>query len=66
LSNLNINKESLTFKISNKQILNLFELKTEFFTFQNLPSIDVIIQTQTLKKKNFILLLNLFFLKMRK
>lgn len=66
LSNLTINNQSLTFKISNKQLLNLFELKTEFFTFQNLPSIDIIIQTQTLKKKDFILLLNLFSFKLRK
>lgn len=62
-SNLKINKKNLTFKISNKQLLNFFELKTEFFTFQNLPSIDIIIQTNTLNNREFLLLLNLFFFK---
>jgi ribosomal protein L5 len=65
-SNLNINKQSFTFQVSNKQFLDFFELKTEFFTFQKLPSMDIIIQTQVLDKKAFLLLLNLFFFKLRK
>lgn len=60
---LNINKKSLTLIIPNKHLLNFFELKSEFFSFQNLPSIDIIIQTNTLIKKEIILLLNLFFSK---
>jgi large subunit ribosomal protein L5 len=63
---LNINKKSLTLTIPNKYLLNFFELKTEFFSFQNLPSIDIIIQTNTIFKKEFILLLNLFSFKKKR
>lgn len=60
---ININKNSLNFKIQNKQLLNFFELKSEFFTFQNLPSIDIIIKTNTINRSEFFLLLNLLFFK---
>ena len=57
----NINKKSLTLTISNKYLLNFFELKNEFFSFQKLPSIDIVIQTNSLIKNEIVLLLNLFF-----
>lgn len=52
----------INFKIQNKNILNFFELKTEFLKFKNIPSIDVSIHTNTKNKKELYTLLNYFFL----
>lgn len=56
----------INFQINNKILLNMFELKTEFFNFQNLPVIDISLQTNTLNLNEFKLLLNLFFLTNKK
>ncbi len=61
--NFNIkNKNILNFQIKN--ILNFFELKTEFLKFRDIPPIDISIHTNS-KKNNelFVLLNSLFFIK---
>nr|YP_009233130.1 ribosomal protein L5 [Phytophthora polonica]AMB20935.1 ribosomal protein L5 [Phytophthora polonica] len=54
------NKNILNFQISN--ILQFFELKTEFLKFKNIPPIDVSIHTTTKTNKELFLLLNSIFL----
>lgn len=54
------NKNILNFQIKN--ILNFFELKTEFLKFKKIPSIDISIHTNSQNNKEFFLLLNSFFI----
>ena len=54
------NKNILNFKIQN--ILDFFELKTEFLKFKNIPAIDVSIHTNAKNNNELFLLLNSFFL----
>ena len=58
--NLNV----LNFKINN--ILSFFELEKEFLKFQDLPSIDINIKTNSLSFNNIFILLNLFNLSLKK
>jgi len=56
------NKNILNFQI--KDILNFFELKTEFLRFRDIPPIDISIHTNSKKNNELFLLLNsLFFIK---
>ena len=54
------NKNIFNFKIKN--ILSFFELKTEFLKFNNIPSMDVSIHTNSQNYNELFLLLNLLFL----
>jgi len=64
----NINK--INFNLKNKNILNLqinnilnfFELKTEFLKFKNIPPIDVSIHTNSNNNINLYILLNLLLI----
>jgi large subunit ribosomal protein L5 len=59
IKNINTNFQNqniLNFQI--KDILNFFELKTEFLKFQNIPSIDVSIHTNSKNNQQLFLLLN--------
>jgi large subunit ribosomal protein L5 len=53
------NKNIINFQIQN--ILDFFELKTEFLKFKNIPSIDVAIHTNSKTKKDLFILLNSLF-----
>ena len=53
------NKNIINFQIQN--IFDFFELKTEFFKFKNIPSIDVAIHTNSKTKKDLFILLNSLF-----
>ena len=53
------NKNILNFQIQN--ILDFFELKTEFFKFKNIPPIDISIHTNSKNKNTLFLLLNSLF-----
>ena len=53
------NKNILNFKIQN--ILDFFELKTEFLKFKNIPPIDISIHTNSINKNNLLVLLNSLF-----
>ena len=53
------NKNILNFQIQN--ILDFFELKTEFFKFKNIPPIDISIHTNSTNKNTLFLLLNSLF-----
>nr|YP_010393989.1 ribosomal protein L5 [Hyaloperonospora arabidopsidis]DAZ87997.1 TPA_asm: ribosomal protein L5 [Hyaloperonospora arabidopsidis] len=53
-------KNILNFQILN--ILDIFELKTEFFKFKNIPPIDVSIHTNSTNKNKVFLLLNSLFI----
>jgi large subunit ribosomal protein L5 len=53
-------KNILNFQISN--ILNFFELKTEFLKFKNIPPIDVSIHTNSQNNFELFTLLNSFFI----
>ena len=53
-------KNILNFQIKN--ILDIFELKTEFFKFKNIPPIDISIHTNTTNKNILFLLLNSLFI----
>ena len=53
-------KNVLDFKIKN--ILDFFELKTEFLKFTNIPPIDISIHTNVKNVNEFFLLLNSFFI----
>lgn len=55
-----INKNILNFQI--KDILNFFELKTEFIKFKNIPPIDVSIHTNSKNHQEFYNLLNSFYI----
>lgn len=50
----------LNFQIIN--ILDMFELKTEFLKFKNIPVIDISIHTNAKNTNEFFLLLNSFFI----
>lgn len=54
------NKNIINFNIKNT--LNLFELKTEFLKFTNIPPIDISIHTNSTNKKELFLLLNSIFI----
>ena len=54
------NKNILNFQIKN--ILNFFELKTEFLRFRDIPPIDVSIHTNSKNNNELFLLLNSLFL----
>jgi len=54
------NKNILNFQIKN--ILNFFELKTEFLRFRDIPPIDISIHTKSKKNNELFLLLNSLFL----
>nr|YP_010394028.1 ribosomal protein L5 [Peronospora belbahrii]DAZ88036.1 TPA_asm: ribosomal protein L5 [Peronospora belbahrii] len=59
--NINLkNKNILNFKIKN--ILDFFELKTEFLKFKNIPALDVSIHTNVKNNIELFLLLNSFFI----
>lgn len=60
--NLNFkNKKILNFQIKN--VLNFFELKTEFLKFKDIiPSIDISIHTNSKNNNALFLLLNSFFI----
>jgi large subunit ribosomal protein L5 len=63
LKNININsknKNILNFQIKN--VLQFFELKTEFLKFKNIPPIDVSIHTNSKNHKEFFNLLNSFYI----
>lgn len=55
-----INKNILNFQIKN--ILDFFELKTEFLKFRDIPPIDVSIHSNTKNNKDLFLLLNYFYI----
>ena len=54
------NKNIFNFQIKN--ILDFFELKTEFLRFKNIPPIDVSIHTNVYNPNELFLLLNLLFI----
>nr|YP_010394617.1 ribosomal protein L5 [Plasmopara halstedii]DAZ89054.1 TPA_asm: ribosomal protein L5 [Plasmopara halstedii] len=54
------NKNIFNFQIKN--ILDFFELKTEFLKFKNIPPIDVSIHTNAKNKNELFLLLNSFLI----
>ena len=54
------NKNIFNFQIKN--ILDFFELKTEFLRFKNIPPIDVSIHTNVYTPNELFLLLNLLFI----
>jgi large subunit ribosomal protein L5 len=54
------NKNILNFQIKN--VLNFFELKTEFLKFKEIPPIDVSIHTNSNYSNHFFLLLNYFYI----
>ena len=54
------NENIINFKIQN--ILDFFELKTEFFKFNNTPPLDISIHTNSKTNNELFLLLNSFFL----
>ena len=54
------NKNILDFQLKN--ILDFFELKTEFLKFTNIPPIDISIHTNVKTVNEFFLLLNSFFI----
>lgn len=54
------NQSIFNFQIIN--ILDFFELKTEFLRFQNVPPIDVSIHTNTKTNSELFLLLNSFLI----
>jgi len=54
------NKNILNFQIKN--VLNFFELKTEFLKFKETPPIDVSIHTNSNYSNHFFLLLNYFYI----
>ena len=52
-------KEILNFQIQN--ILNFFELETEFLKFKNIPPIDISIHTNSKKNQELFLFFNSFY-----
>ena len=54
------NKNILNFQIKN--VLNFFELKTEFLKFREIPSIDISIHTNSKNNDELFTLLNSFFI----
>lgn len=63
ISNINFNLKNrniLNFQIKN--ILNFFELKTEFLKFKDIPPIDISIHTNSKNNNELFTLLNSFFI----
>lgn len=62
IKNIKLNQKNnniLNFQIKN--VLNFFELKTEFLKFKNIPPIDVSIHTNSKNLKELYILLNSFY-----